>query len=133
MRINGKVWHSGDFWLVEAPMLDLATQAQTKNEIPAMMKDVIETLINDPDFIVDVTLENDAVLIEPNDDKKLIALILKRQRSKRHLTLEQVAKAYGATTTDYAQYEHGKHMPSFEKLDQILEAINPEIKVYVSC
>ena len=41
MKIVGKIWKSKEdkFWLAEIPSLDLMTQATTKKEIPAMVKD----------------------------------------------------------------------------------------------
>lgn len=132
MKIGGKFWKSDQFWLVDIPILNLMTQASTKKEIPEMVKDAIELLVDDVNFTVDVTIAHNAVFIDTNDPKKLVALILKRQRHKKNLKLEQVAMFLKAKSiNEYAQYEQGKHLPSFEKFEQLLKAIDPELMPFV--
>jgi predicted RNase H-like HicB family nuclease len=62
MEIEGKIWKSKNFWLVEVPSLDAMTQGRTKAEALEMIKDLInEMLINyfpndlSCDFIPNVT------------------------------------------------------------------------------
>ena len=89
MKILGKVWKSetDKFWLVEIPALNLMTQAATKKQVPSMIKDAIELLMDDPDFSVKVTTTNDSVILEASDTKKITALILKRKSA----TLQKLA------------------------------------------
>ncbi len=134
MKIMGSCWKSKEdtFWIIEIPLLDATTQASSQNEIAEMTKDLISSLLQDQDFKANVVVKDDAVLIEPNDPKKLAALILKRQRQRRRLRLEDVAQQLGAKSiNEYAQYEQGKHMPSLEKFEQLLEAIDPELSPYL--
>lgn len=130
MKIAGKTWQEDGLWL----MLDLMTQAESKAEIPEMIKDVIECLVDDESFVVNATVINSCVLVEANDTKKLIALLLKRQRRKNNLTLEQVAAALNAkSVNEYAQYEQGKHLPSIDKFHEFLHAINPQLTPFLAC
>ena len=47
--------------------------------------------------------------------------------AKNNLKLEDVAEAINAKSiNEYAQYEQAKHLPSFEKFQQFLDAIDPE-------
>lgn len=134
MKIEGKVWKSrtDSFWLAEVPFLDILTQAETKEETPAMVKDAIELYVNDPTYFVDVTLINNQLLIDSNDSRKLIALALKRQRQKNKLKLSDVTEHLGAKSiNEYAQYEQGKHLPSLEKLEELLRAIDPRLQPYL--
>lgn len=134
MKIEGKVWKSrtDNLWLAEIPLLDLLTQAQTKEEVPAMVKDAIELYINDPAFSVDATLSNNQLLVDSSDSRKLIALALKRQRQKNRLTLAAVSEQLRAKSiNEYAQYEQGKHLPSLEKLQELLQAIDPSLEPYL--
>lgn len=89
MKIEGKVWESSTdgFWLAEVPFLDILTQAETKEETPAMVKDAIELYVNAPTYSAVVTLANNRLLIESNYPRKLIALALKRQRQKNNLLI----------------------------------------------
>ena len=135
MKIVGNIWKSerDKLWLAEILSLDLMTQATTKKEMPAMVKDAIELLVDDPKFTVKTTVVDNFVFIEANDTKKLIALILKRQRQKKHLNLEEVASSLHARSiNEYAQYEQGRHLPSFEKFEQLLKAIDPNLTIFMS-
>ncbi|MFH1832423.1 MAG: helix-turn-helix transcriptional regulator [bacterium] len=136
MKIAGIVWKDkkDNLWLCEVPLLDLATQAQTKEEIAEMAKDAVESLVNDKNFSVTVFLQKDSLYLEANDQKKLISLILKRQRKKNKLTLEEVAAhLHAKSINEYAQYEKGDHQPSFEKFERLLQAIDPNIQPVISC
>jgi hypothetical protein len=135
MKIAGKVWKSrkDQFWLAQIPLLSLMVQAETKEEIPSMAKDAIELLVNDPKFVVEATLSGKSLFIESNNDKKLMGLILKRQRRKNNLSLEDVQANLGAKSiNEYSQYERGKHLPSFDKFEQLLKAIDPVLSPVLS-
>ncbi|OGB84774.1 hypothetical protein A3F66_00760 [candidate division TM6 bacterium RIFCSPHIGHO2_12_FULL_32_22] len=133
MKINGTIFKSGKFWLADIPSLDLIVQSKTKKEIPLMVSDAIELLIDDPNFNIKVDIEGDELYIKSNNLKKLIALILKRLRLKNRLRLEDVAKKLSAKSiNEYAQYEQAKHLPSLDKLDELLKAIDPTLESIIT-
>ena len=89
MRVPGRVYEDGGFWLVEVPMLDAMTQGTTKDEALVMAKDLVETLANRPHFSVTVhACGNRDIEIGSNDARSLVALIRKRQRSRSGLSRE---------------------------------------------
>jgi ribosome-binding protein aMBF1 (putative translation factor) len=56
----------------------------------------------------------------------LTAFLLRRQRMKQGLSLEEVAKRLGAKSHNtYARYEQGKSIPSIEKFSKLLTALSP--------
>lgn len=122
------------WWLAEVPFLDLITQAETKEGLPEMVKDALESLINEPGFEVIVSCSSDdRFYIDSNNAKLLAALALKRQRAKMGLTQEEVAnRLHAKSKNEYAQYEQAKSMPSLEQLEKLLAAIDPTLKAYVS-
>jgi hypothetical protein len=133
--IGGRVWKSRKdaFWLAEIPFLNLMVQAESKEEIPEMLKDAIELLVDSSTFSVQVTMRDNTVLLDSNEPKTLIALVLKRQRLKKSLKLEEVALYLKAKSiNEYAQYEQGKHLPSLEKFEQLLKAIDPELTPFMT-
>jgi len=133
MEITGTIFKDNKFWLAEVFWLDLLVQSKTKKEIPEMVKDAIELLADDSEFSVDVILKNNDLYISTNNFKRLIALILKRLRLKNKLKLEDVANLLNAKSiNEYAQYEQAKHLPSIEKLDELLKAIDPTINTIIS-
>jgi predicted transcriptional regulator len=68
--------------------------------------------------------------IEANRVGILIALLLRRQRERHGLTLNEAAERLGQRSRNaYARYEQGRAMPSVEKLEQLLKAIAPDQKI----
>jgi len=50
------------------------------------------------------------------------------------MTLDDVAdQLHAKSINEYAQYEQGKHQPSFEKFEKLLQAIDPELQPVISC
>ena len=83
MRFQGKVYKDGKFWLAEIPMLDAMTQGYTKKEAYVMVKDLIETLVNRPEFSVEVhPVKHGTFEVSSSDTRAMISLMLHRQREK---------------------------------------------------
>lgn len=53
-RLCGKVRKGDKFWLANLPALDVMTQGRTKDDTYAMVKDMLEELVNLPGFSVNV-------------------------------------------------------------------------------
>jgi transcriptional regulator with XRE-family HTH domain len=52
--------------------------------------------------------------------------MLKRQREAHSLTLVEVARRLGRKSPNaYARYEQGKSLPTLEKLNKLIKAIDP--------
>lgn len=67
-------------------------------------------------FIGDRKLSNE-ILINASDSKQLVAIILRRQRQRNHLRLEDIAKQLGAKSlNEYAQVVSKRILSSFEQL-----------------
>lgn len=54
MRFEGRVWQDGEFWLIEVPALDAMTQGRTKAEAYLMIKDLLETMVDEAGCEVEV-------------------------------------------------------------------------------
>jgi hypothetical protein len=126
MRFEGRVVKTGRFWAVEIPILGIATQGRSKKDAYAMAADAVETLVNTPGFqaaifpgageYFEVGAENQAALT---------ALLLRRQRVMRGLSLREVARRLGAKSLNsYARYEQGRAVPSVERLTRLLAAVS---------
>jgi hypothetical protein len=44
MRLSGRIWKDGKFWLAEVPMLDATTQGHSEREALRMTADLVETM-----------------------------------------------------------------------------------------
>jgi len=128
MRLSGRVFKSGKFWVIEVPILGVVTQGYTKKEAYEMIADAIESLVNKKGFKVDVfSGKGEYFEIGSPDLSTLTAFLLRRQRMKQGLTLAEVAKRLGAKSHNtYARYEQGKSIPTIEKFSKLLSALSPD-------
>lgn len=136
MELEGRIWKSKKFWLVEVAVLDIMTQGRTKKEAMMMIHDVISEIANSylpkisrKPFQVTVNDYKKGVIgISTTDSKLLYALVLKRQREKSQTTVREAAKRLGSNSPNsYAQYENGEINMSLDKFFKLLQAANPEI------
>jgi predicted RNase H-like HicB family nuclease len=122
---NGEVWKSKKFWLIEIPVLDIMTQGKSKKNAVMMIKDAIESLVNEKRFKIKITFtKNDQFIIYTNNVAPLIALLLKRQRTKNKLSLTDMQeRLHTKSRNAYAQYEQGRSVPSVQKLLDFLSVM----------
>ena len=50
--------------------------------------------------------------------------LIKEQRTKQHLTQQELAEKCGLTSSDISRIEKGIGNPTFEKVDKILDALD---------
>jgi hypothetical protein len=127
MRFEGRVWKDkgSKYWLIEVPLLDVMTQGTSKENAYYMIADAIECLVNQKGFKVNVRAR-ESFTVGANRESLMIALMLKRQREAHRLTLKEVAQRLGQKSPNaYARYEQGKSLPTVEKLNQLMKAIDP--------
>ena len=131
MRFPGHITKDAKYWLVEIPAFDAITQGRTKREAFAMAEDLVETMAGVKGFRATVyPTGGTSFEIGANRVGVLLALLLRRQRERRGLTLAQAAQRLGQRSKNaYARYEQGKTMPTVEKLEQLLKAIAPDQKI----
>ena len=80
MRLQGRIFKDGGFWLAEVPILDAMTQGTSREDALDMARDMVEMLANRPGFSVTVHSHADGnIELESDDARGLAALI--RQRS----------------------------------------------------
>ena len=134
MEFRGKVWKTEGrpSWVIESQSLGIITQGYTKKEALAMLKDAIEELILSYfDVRVEINVIDHGkgiVGVTSSEKKLLISLSLIKQREESGQSVRQVARRMGATSPNaYARYEKGKVNISIEKLDQLLQAVNPNL------
>ena len=128
MRFEGRLWKDGDHWLIEVPALQALTQGHDREEAYEMIRDLVETMANQPGFEATVHPgEGDTFEIGANDVRVLVALLLRRQRETRGVTLaEAAARLKQKSRNAYARYEQGQAVPTIEKLEELLRAIAPD-------
>ncbi len=125
MRFAGRVFKAGKYWAVEVPILDVVTQGRTRKEALEMIADAVESLANAPGFTLNVFPgAGEYFEVGSTDQGALTALLLRRARQRAGLSLSQVAERLGAKSINaYARYEHGRSMPTVQKLSQLFAAV----------
>ena len=125
VRFEGRIWREGKWWLAEVRALDAMTQGRSRKEALHMVADWIETAVNRRGFKAQV-LETDgeAIAVRSTDVGAMVALMLRRQREARGLSLAEVARRLGQRSPNaYARYEQGAAMPTLDKLAELLAAV----------
>lgn len=132
MWIEGRIFKVGRYWAAEAESLAVHTQGSSKKDAADMLKDAIETGADDYGIPLDVKVvhgEGNSVSVGADDNKAMLAFLLRRQRQINRLTTQDVAERMGSRSkTAYARYEQGKAEPSLSKLQELVAAINPDLK-----
>lgn len=128
VKFEGKVLKSGKFWMIEIPALDIITQGKSKKDAYFMIKDAVELLVDHKGFETEITsLTGDKFLLRAKtseDDKYLVAFLLKQQRAKYGLSIAEVAERLGITRHAYAQYEQARSLPSLTKIEEFVFAMS---------
>ena len=134
MHLAGRIEKDGRFWMIEVPILDVATQGRTRKEAYCMIKDAIESLANEQGFSVEVVPGTGKYFqVTSNDPSKLMAFLLKRQRQKQGLSLADMAERLGQKSRNaYARYEQGKADPTVKQLLMLLSVVNPRADIVIT-
>lgn len=133
IKFEGSVFKSGKYWPISVPALGVYTQGLSKKDALFMLKDALELAIYEPGFTVRVTLfSKNRVIVQTEraeDDRHLIALLLKNQRAEHGLSIQEVADRLGVSKHAYAQYEQARATPSLSKIEEFISAMNKRVHV----
>ena len=134
MRFSGKVYKDDKFWLAEIPILDALTQGHTKKEAFEMALDMVKSMINKEEVVIDIYKGKDGEFeIGSSDSNSLVSLLLQRKRQISGLSLSQVAKRLGLSSRNsYARYERGQSAPTIGKLGELLRAVDPKSDIVIN-
>ncbi len=140
MKIEGKIFKSGKFWIADIQMFDLYIQGKTKKEVTQTVKEAVKDLVEisfgnliPTDFEVSLdSSAKDQFFISFSDVQVMTAFVLKRMREKHGLPVREVVKRLGAKSTNaYFDYERLRRKPTLAKFEHLLHAINPDRHIYL--
>jgi predicted RNase H-like HicB family nuclease len=134
MELEGKLWKSGKFWLVEVPSLEVMTQGHSREEALKMIADAIEGLVDCyfPDESIDFKIivqdyKKGTIGISSSNNSLMLAFSLRRQREANKLTVREVSERLGSNSPNaYARYEKGRVRISLDQYERLLQAVNPQ-------
>jgi len=126
MRLAGRTFKKGGYWIIEVPLLAVTTQGKTKRDAFNMIADAIESLVNKAGFKIQVfPSSGDYFEIGSSDFTILASFLLRRRRMIQGLTLKEVAIRLGARSLNtYARYEQGRAVPTIETFNRLLSALS---------
>ncbi|MCJ7680112.1 MAG: type II toxin-antitoxin system HicB family antitoxin [Candidatus Aminicenantes bacterium] len=126
MRLPGRAFKNGGYWIIEVPMLAVTTQGKTKKDAFDMIADAIESLVNKDGFKIQVFPgSGDYFEIGSSDFPVLASFLLRRRRMIQGLTLKEVSVRLGARSLNvYARYEQGRSVPTIDTFDRLLSALS---------
>ncbi len=124
MLLDTRIFRQGKWWVGEVTVLNISTQGHSKKELLSMLKDLVQNLFSSRKPSVMVFEIKGEVFLEVRPFKLLLPAILKRQRIKAGMTVRQVAERMGYKNHhNYAAYESGKIVPSFEKFQELMAGL----------
>jgi DNA-binding XRE family transcriptional regulator len=131
VQFEGKIWKDGTHWLVEVPLLDVMTQGTSYADALVMIADAIEGIVDRKGFSVQaIDLGGGDIAVTSKDVGVLAAMALRRLRERSGLSLAEVAERLGQLSrTAYARYEQGKSVPTLDKFDELLRAVDPSVSL----
>lgn len=133
VKFEGKLVKARKYWGVSVPALEVYTQGTSKKDALMMIKEAVGLLVDHKGFTVAVSpLPGNQFVLRAktaDDDKYLIALLLKNQRAKHGLSLQDVADRLGLSKNAYAQYEHARALPSITKVEEFIHAMSKQVHV----
>jgi predicted RNase H-like HicB family nuclease len=133
MELEGKLWKSGKFWLVEVPAIDVMTQGHSREEALKMIADAIEGLVDcyfpnqSKGFQVTVQEYKKGIIgVSTSNNSLMLAFSLRRQREASKSTIREVSERLGSNSPNaYARYEKGRVRISLDQYERLLQAVNP--------
>ena len=111
-------------------MLDAQTQGRGRADALAMIKELLELMVDRRGFEVEVHSRRGSGVLEisSNNDAALVAAGLRRLRRSAGLSLQEVADRLGQKSHNaYARYEQARAVPTITKLGELVRALNPEL------
>ena len=131
MKIEGKLEKKPNerIWGVSIPEIGIFTQGKSKSDAYKMAKEAIELVIELNDFEVSIEpSSNNNFFIIPNNIGPILAMILRQKRIDSGLSIRDVANRMGQSSPNsYGRYESGKSIPTIEKFDELLKAIDSNL------
>ena len=98
-----------------------------------MVRDAARMLAEDDGFDLELySLGGERFEVGCEDTAAFYALVLRRQRLARGLSLREVSERLGMKSRNaYARYEQGRAVPTIQKFAELLKAVNPSIELVV--
>ena len=113
------------------PDLGIFTQGKDTEDCLRMATEAVDLICDVKSKIL--RSSKTTFFVSADDSKKLVGGFLQTMRSNSGLSISEVAARLGSKSKNsYAQYEQGRVLPSIDKLDQLIRAMNPDQFMVIS-
>ena len=134
MLVQGCYHKVGNQWVAEIPLLYTIISTSPGEEKCALI-DNLEKLAQKSKLEINLikNFDEKKFFFEVKNIDQFLPMILKRTRLAKKLSIGDVTKKLGySSRNSYAQYEYGKTKLTFTKYLELIEAMDPQMKVVLS-
>ena len=134
MLVQGRYLRVGNQWVAEIPLLHTVLSSPP-GEGRSTLTRSIEELALKSNMDIDLVQgpEEGFFFFKVKNIDQFLPMILKRTRLAKKLSIAQVTEKLGySSRNSYAQYEYGKTKLTFAKYLELMEAMDPQMKVVLS-
>jgi hypothetical protein len=139
MELEGKIWKSGKFWLVEVPAVEVMTQGLSREEALKMIANAIEGLMSCyfpnevENFKITIKDYKKGIFgVSSSNNSLMLAFSLRRQREVSKSSVREVSERLGSSSPNaYARYEKGRARISLDQYERLLQAVNPKQNLHL--
>lgn len=135
MRVSAIIKKAGKYWRAESDVAQVHTQGKSEKDATKMLQEAFELTMEDCGLTGTILVVKAGAdwFVECSKPASLAAFVIRQQRAFCSVTLEQAAKRLGQTSKNaIARYEQGKSEPTISKLEEILIAINPALRIQIA-
>ena len=125
IKLQGKYYKDGKYWISEIPFIYLMDQGKTKSESLKMIRSSVEELMTNSGFECQIEDKGDGEFVLSSENVKLLTcFVLRRLREAQGLSIREVsALLKHKSHTEYARHEAGTTAMTLETFNRYIEAL----------
>ena len=125
MKLQGRYFKDGKFWISEIPFISLMDQGKTKSESLKMIRSSVEELMFDFGLKCEIEdIGNGEFVLSSENVKLLTCFVLRRLREAQGLSIRDVSsKLKHKSHTEYARHESGVTAMTLETFNRYIEVL----------
>jgi len=126
VKFEGVLSREGKWYAVGVPALEVWSQGKNRADAFRMIREAVELSMERSIEVEVLPMAGNRFVLRAKDsqnDRYLVAMMLKNHRAKSGLSLSQVADRLKIARSTYAQYEQARSLPSVGKIETYISAM----------
>lgn len=135
MKLLGKYYKDGKFWISEIPFISLMDQGKTKTDSLKLIRSSVEELMNSSELRCQIEDKGNGEFVLSSENVKLLTcFVLRRLREAQGLSIRDVSMMLKQRShTEYARHESGTTAMTMETFNRYIEALtNKELIIQIA-